>query len=461
VISSTQLGIALLHFLWQGALWGFLLFLALRRSTQSRFRHGLAVAAMILMIVSFLVTLASSVMVSQPRLQPVMERGTGLADFSMPLVDPADRWRALLPWMSLAWLCGVLVLAGYRAGGWWTTRRLRRHGICNASIEWRERMKTLEIRIGLSQPVRWFESGLVQVPVVLGWLRPVLLTPVGMLTAMPASQVESILLHELAHLYRRDPLVNLLQAVVESLLFYHPAVWWVSGVIRQEREHCCDDLVLALQGNAQEYAQALLTLEQQRATRPEPVLAANGGDLMARIQRLAGVKEEPRSLGGAMVLVGLLTALGCLAAFGQKSSDAWLTQDVAYIIKDDEKAKFKTLKSEAERQQFIVQFWTRRDPSPATPNENEFKEEHYRRIAYANQKFASKIEGWKTDRGRIYIMFGPPDEIEMHPDRASWLYRKIPGVGEQVMMDFRVVGEEYVMTMDPNAKGPAQKFKKK
>jgi GWxTD domain-containing protein len=306
-------------------------------------------------------------------------------------------------------------------------------------------MKTLEKRIGLSQPVRWFESALVEAPIVLGWLRPVLLTPVGMLTGMPVSQVESILLHELAHLYRRDPLVNLLQTAVESLLFYHPAVWWVSGVIRQEREHCCDDLVVALQGNARDYARALLTLEEQRATRLEPALAANGGDLMERIQRMTGHREEPKSLGGVMVLV----VLGCLAAFGQKSSDLWLTQDVTYIIKDDEKARFKTLKSDAEREQFIVQFWARRDPTPATPDVNEFKDEHYRRIGYANQKFASKIEGWKTDRGRVYIIYGPPDELEMHPDRTSWLYRSIPGIGERVIIEFKLVGGEYVWTRDP------------
>ena len=92
----------------------------------------------------------------------------------------------------------------------------------------------------------------------------------------------------------------------------------------------------------------------------------------------------------------------------------WVNEDVAYIISDEERAAFKSLQSDPEREHFIEQFWLRRDPTPGTP-ENEFKEEHYRRIAYANDHFAAAIPGWKTDRGRIYITYGPPDEKESHP----------------------------------------------
>ena len=97
----------------------------------------------------------------------------------------------------------------------------------------------------------------------------------------------------------------------------------------------------------------------------------------------------------------------------------WLNEDVAYIITDEERAAFKRLQTDEEREQFIEQFWLRRDPTPDTV-ENEFKEEHYRRIAYANEHYASGIPGWKTDRGRIYITFGPPDEIESHPSGGTY-----------------------------------------
>ncbi len=150
----------------------------------------------------------------------------------------------------------------------------------------------------------------------------------------------------------------------------------------------------------------------------------------------------------------------------------WLEEDVAYIITDEERAAFKRLQTAEEMEQFIEQFWLRRDPTPDTP-ENEFKEEHYRRIAYANERFASGIPGWKTDRGRIYITFGPPDEIESHPSGGSyvrpwyegggttatypfeiWRYRWIEGIGSDIMIEFvdPTLTGEYRMTMDPSEK---------
>jgi GWxTD domain-containing protein len=139
----------------------------------------------------------------------------------------------------------------------------------------------------------------------------------------------------------------------------------------------------------------------------------------------------------------------------------WLTQDVAYIITDAERAAFKALQSDPEREHFIEQFWLRRDPTPGTP-QNEFKEEIYRRIQYANDHYASAIPGWKTDRGRIYITYGPPDEKESHPsgDAAKpypyeqWLYHYIEGIGKNVIIEFDDPNRngEFRMTMDPSAK---------
>jgi GWxTD domain-containing protein len=150
----------------------------------------------------------------------------------------------------------------------------------------------------------------------------------------------------------------------------------------------------------------------------------------------------------------------------------WLNEDVAYIISDEERTAFKRLQTDEEREQFIEQFWLRRDPTPDTV-ENEFKEEHYRRIAYTNENFASGIPGWKTDRGRIYITYGPPDEKETHPsggtyERPSeegggttstfpfeqWRYRYIEGIGTDINIEFvdPTMSGEYRMTMDPSEK---------
>ncbi len=155
-----------------------------------------------------------------------------------------------------------------------------------------------------------------------------------------------------------------------------------------------------------------------------------------------------------------------------KTYKKWLDEDVRWIITDEELAAFKQLSNDEERDQFIEQFWLRRDPTPDTV-ENEFKEEHYRRIAYANEHFAAGIPGWKTDRGRIYIIWGKPDEIESHPSGGTyqrdfsegggetstypferWRYRYLEGIGQEVILEFvdKCMCNEYRLSMDPNEK---------
>src|SRR5437879_11622688 len=150
----------------------------------------------------------------------------------------------------------------------------------------------------------------------------------------------------------------------------------------------------------------------------------------------------------------------------------WLDEDVSYVITNEERTAFKALKTDEEREQLIEQFWLRRDPTPDTVD-NEFKEEHYARIAYANERFASGIPGWKTDRGRIYILYGKPDEIESHPSGGTydrpieegggttstfpfeiWRYRYVEGIGNEVLLEFvdPSMSGEYRMTIDPSEK---------
>jgi GWxTD domain-containing protein len=266
-------------------------------------------------------------------------------------------------------------------------------------------------------------------------------------------------------------------------LFYHPAVWWISGVIRAERENCCDDLVVATTGDAHEYAVALAALEQNRWSMREAALAATGGNLMKRIRRLLYQPEGPRTALTPAVAAGILTITAAVALVAWQATPAdnsqplsgpygkWMNEDVAYIANDQERATFNSLRTDKEREHFIEQFWLRRDPTPGTP-ENEFKEEHYRRIAYSNERFIvrGKTPGWKTDRGRIYIIYGPPDEIEDHPSGGryttpggevtttfpfqQWRYRHIAGVGNNVIMEFvdKTGSKDYQMTKDPHVK---------
>ncbi|HZI73051.1 MAG TPA: M56 family metallopeptidase, partial [Gemmatimonadales bacterium] len=204
-------------------------------------------------------------------------------------------------------------------GGWIRAVRLRSRFVRPASAEWQQAFDRLKTRIRVSLPVRLVVSSLVQAPAVVGWLRPVVLMPVGALTGLPLDHIEALLLHELAHIRRHDYLVNVLQSMVETLLFYHPAVWWISGHIRTERELCCDDAAVSVTGDVLTYARALAGLESARPTNLNPVMAASGGSLAHRIARLLGQSRPvPRTLAGpAIVTVAMLLAVTALAVFGQ------------------------------------------------------------------------------------------------------------------------------------------------
>jgi GWxTD domain-containing protein len=283
--------------------------------------------------------------------------------------------------------------------------------------------------------------------------------PLGLLAGLPAEHLEAFLLHELAHIRRRDYLVNVLERLAEGLLFYHPAVWWISRVIRSERENCCDDVVVSIQGRAPEYAAALVSLEQKRCSFRQPAVAASGGNLVTRVHRLLHpeISHAPWTpFVGAFVLIA--TAAVAMAAWAPPQSAAksspgaqmdprysrWPSEDVVYIIDDDERAAFLKLTTDAERDRFIEQFWAERNPAPGGA-ENVYKQEHYRRIAYANSHFGtdSGAPGWQTDRGHIYIVWGPPDEIETHPGTPRnplrtevWAYRRVQGIGEKGTVTF-------------------------
>ncbi|MGH9939958.1 MAG: HEAT repeat domain-containing protein, partial [Blastocatellia bacterium] len=311
-------GWALIHFIWQGTFVALLLAGVLRmlRGQSTNVRYAAACAALLLMLLGPLATMAiisssapgktvnglSPVSAAQPESQPLtveIERASAPAQTANLTASPRLRssvWSvslvSLLPWMTLLWLLGVVCFSLRLIGGWLYTRRLKSYGARSLEEKWRQALHQLCRQLRVTRPVRLLESALVQVPMVIGWLRPVILLPVGALTGLPPRQLEAIIAHELAHIRRHDYLINLLQAVIETLLFYHPAVWWVSRRIRQEREHCCDDLAVAVCGDALTYARALLEMEQLRAAGPQLALAANGGLLMNRIQRLVGAQTQ-------------------------------------------------------------------------------------------------------------------------------------------------------------------------
>ncbi len=298
----TLLGQVLVHFLWQGALIAGLLALGLgaTRKQSSTVRHHLACLALVLMAVSPLFTAAWLIQFNPETgfLQPASPNAVPTNHFTG--AGPASTGDASLggfswlPVVTFAWLAGVGVLFLRLLGGWgYTVLRLSGRAT-PAPTEWQERIRALQEKFQVcpGRTVRLLESLRAEGPLVIGCLKPVILFPAGLWVGLPASQVEALLLHELAHIRHHDFLINLAQRLVETLLFYHPAVWWVSDQIRQERELRCDDWVASIQGNGTSLANALLTLTERGVTDTPLALAAGGGSLAERIRRLVGASPS-------------------------------------------------------------------------------------------------------------------------------------------------------------------------
>jgi hypothetical protein len=221
----------------------------------------------------------------------------------------------------LLWILGAAGFGVRLIGGWWQARRLTERNVVPLGEPWTGRLRELAHRLEVSRPVRLLESAAISAPLVLGWLRPVILMPVGLVTNLSPGEVGAILAHELSHLRRHDYLVNLAQRVTEALLFYHPAVWWVSEHIRTERENCCDDLAALAVGDGRVVARALVALAERNVGIPALALAADGGALGERVRRLLGAESAGGRIGVGRRLLWIagfvLLMLGGVWAFSQ------------------------------------------------------------------------------------------------------------------------------------------------
>ena len=341
----SALGWALVHFAWQGAALALLLAVTLTvlPATAARTRYTLSLLTLTLMLALPIGTgvrlfnraIAHVSADARPTAiepaknnaalspSPASARPNGVESHAQEksLAAPV-RIRTLLepvlPWLVVLWLLGVIALSVRLAHGWMMARRLRTEGTREISGALQLILSRLAQRLRVTRPVRLVESLVMEVPAVVGWLRPVILVPTSALSGLTPQQLEVLLAHELAHVRRYDYVVNIMQCMIETLLFYHPAVWWVSRRVREEREHCCDDLVVAICGDPQLYASALVGMERLRPATPRLALAATGGSLLHRVRRLlmpSSIRPEyfPRWSAG---IAGILAATVVLVATG-------------------------------------------------------------------------------------------------------------------------------------------------
>src|SRR5262245_18283435 len=311
-----SLGWTLLHFLWQGAVVGVLFGISLAFATRSsaRTRYHIGLAYMTLLAVLPIVTFFWLIPGAGTEVSAAATAPTLIAGYASAAAAAATDWRALigpyLPWTVLVWAFGVLLMTTRLLLEWRDVRRLTRLDIEPLAPEWQARIAKLRERLGVRRADTVLRSVRVQVPVVVSWLPPVILIPVSAFTGTTPWHLELIVMHELAHVRRHDYLVNLLQVIVETLLFYHPVVRWVSRVVREEREHCCDDLVVARSNDALGYARALTELAGAQSLKLQTSVGSDGGKLLVRIKRLVIAHQPQRvsthwSVGAMLAVFGM------------------------------------------------------------------------------------------------------------------------------------------------------------
>ncbi|AEI47348.1 M56 family metallopeptidase [Runella slithyformis] len=313
-------GWMLLHAVWQGfavaLIAAGLLFLLRRRASYSRYWTG--IGALVLQVMASATTFA---LYYQPRvLQTTLP---GVTHLSQPFITKGSQVMVALPWYKqtlwflqsnleaivLFWVIGASVLLLRLVGSWVYVQQLKAEGIRLTESRIQEMFRRIVATLNIRATVHLFESVRVSTPVVIGFIRPVVLLPVGLATGLTAKQIEAILAHELAHVKRFDYLVNLLQSLVEVVYFFHPALWWVSSRVRMEREHCCDDIAIEVCGDKLAFARALAEVETFRQS---PALAmafaSQKGLMLQRVRRVLGVTEKPsrRMSPNALILLVLL-----------------------------------------------------------------------------------------------------------------------------------------------------------
>lgn len=235
-------------------------------------------------------------------------------------------------WLSrlvALWAVGVVLCSFRPILGWITLRRLKTVGISTASKSVLVSMSLVSQRLGFTRSVEVLESRLAQVPMVVGYFRPVILLPFCLVTSIPIEQLEAILAHELAHIRRHDFVINMLQILVETVFFYHPAVWWLSNRVRIEREHCCDDLVVKVMDNRSDDGRALIAIEVLRGRGPVLSLSASDGSLIHRIRRITGMVQQRNSFAAwtSTCLVAGLAGAGVILSMAS-NNDAMAMNEV-------------------------------------------------------------------------------------------------------------------------------------
>src|SRR2546426_1352233 len=463
------LGWTLLHFIWQGAGLAALFAVGAAVCRSASARYALAVGALVLMLVSPVITFTWLRAQTNPAVQTGAEgattwagtstrNATALSGSRAPLAGSRTEQPMGMLWLVEAWFLGVLLLSLRTAGGLFLIERMRRKEVRPIGDNLYERCMALQRRMGLDRIIRYCECHRLDAPAVLGWFRPVVLLPMRALTGMDEQQIEAVIAHELAHIRRLDCFVNLFQIAVETLLFYHPAVWWVSQRVRAERENCCDDEAISICGDAVVYARALTLMEEWR-TAPALMMAANRSRLAERVVRLLGLdgdagtgRTRMAGLGvSAVCLTGALLAgnafLGVAhASLGTSSSAKELQEGSSIIIVKPEPVSAKERATQATKPAGKAEPASKpqsnNDKNPAAAHDDNKKQSYLDAMEAAGFKnldvdeiIAMKVQGVTPE----YIK--AIHDLGMQPTAEEVVGMRVQGITPEYIRDMRTVAQ--------------------
>ena len=350
------LGWTIFHSLWQGLIIGLILFLIFkyRRNISAQTRYILGVFSLAAIFTSSLFTFFIAYHPHSSHAEFVTFSSasiSNLAGFSgradeLSILNPiSSGWPQSLirtfNFVSIIWFIGVLLLAMRLAGGILIINGMRRQGVSPLPAAWEQRMKILAFKMGLRRSITYLQSQKVRVPTVIGILRPVVLIPAMIISGLPADQLETIIVHELAHIRRHDFLINIMQSIMEALFFYHPVVWIISENVRLEREKCCDDYTIKVCGKVSLYARALAWLSELQitATIPSVAITGNKKNIVHRVERLINNKKmktntTERLIAGLVLVTSVLVLTLSTGATFKPSGFAQLESQIELPLMD-------------------------------------------------------------------------------------------------------------------------------
>lgn len=325
------LGWTVIHSLWQAALVALLIGIILiplqRVGPQYRyllsFTGLLAILSMSVVTFSYLYTTPFS----QETILIAGEFSQGTANTTVNQWEQFSLWfsgyfNQHLPLIVILWILGLLFFTLRLVGGLGYLSYLKKNHVAPITEVWQTKVDAIAKSIRLSKPVQVLESAIVEVPMVLGYFKPVILMPVGAFNNLSPEQVEAVLAHEMAHIVRNDFLYNILQSLVETLFYFNPAVWWLSSVVRTERENCCDDVAISVCGNSLQYAKTLVALQEMNLRAPALSIpfGKSKGQLLNRVKRILNQPNHKSRIMEKLFATLLLISAIVLVAFSEAES---------------------------------------------------------------------------------------------------------------------------------------------